>query len=130
MSDTDVAVVRSAYEAFGRGDVPGVIGVLAESVSWNAPPVLPHGGVFDGHDGVGRFFQGIGASWEDLRVDPKEFLDGGGEVVVLGRASGTLRGVGKAGYGFAHVFTVAGGAVTRFREYVDPDDALMSTKRA
>jgi uncharacterized protein len=129
MSDSDVSTVRGAYDAFGRGDVPAIIALLADSVEWHAPEVLPHGGSFRGRDGVGAFFQGIGAKWESLQVQTSEFLDAGGQVVVLGRASGTLRGVGAADYGFVHVFTLADGAVTRFREYVDPGDAIIATSR-
>jgi len=129
MSDSDIATIRGAYQAFGRGDIPGVMSMLADSVDWQSPDVLPHGGAFRGHDGVGSFFQGIGAKWEELHVEPTEFLDAGGEVIVLGRATGTLRGAGAAEYGFAHVFTFADGAVTGFREYVDPGDAI-ATRRA
>lgn len=124
MSDNDVSTVRSAYAAFGRGDIPGVMSVLGEHVDWRAPEALPHGGAFQGKDGVGRFFQGIGDKWEDLRVDAQEFHDAGGEVVVLGKATGHLRGAGAADYLFAHVFTVDDGKVTRFREYVDPGEAI------
>jgi len=124
MSESDISTIRGAYAAFGRGDIPAVMSMLEDSVDWRAPDVLPHGGAFEGKDGVGRFFQGIGEKWEDLRVDAQEFHDADGEVVVLGKASGRLRGKGVADYGFAHVFTMAGGKVTRYREYVDPGDAL------
>jgi ketosteroid isomerase-like protein len=124
MSDSDVSMVRSAYAAFGRGDIPGVMKMLGEQVEWRAPHVLPHGGAFDGLDGVGEFFQGIGEKWEELHVEAREFLDAGSEVVVLGQATGRLRGKGAADYLFAHVFTVGNGKVTRFREYVDPGVAL------
>jgi ketosteroid isomerase-like protein len=124
MSDSDVSIVRSAYAAFGQGDIPGVMNVLGEQVEWRAPDVLPHGGAFEGLDGVEEFFQGIGEKWEELHVDAREFLDAGSEVVVLGQATGRLRGIGAADYLFAHVFTVANGKVTRFREYVDPGEAM------
>jgi uncharacterized protein len=129
MSSNDVSTVRGAYEAFGRGDIPGVMSMLAESVEWRAPDVLPHGGAFSGRSGVGAFFQGIGEKWETLQVEPTRFLDAGGDVVVLGRASGTLRGAGPAEYGFAHVFTLNDGMVTGFGEYVDPGDAIVATKQ-
>jgi ketosteroid isomerase-like protein len=123
MSD-NVSTIRGAYDAFGRGDIPGVIGLLANDVAWESPEILPHGGSFHGHDGAMEFFQGIGAKWEELKVDPQTFLDGGAEVVVLGKAVGSLRNAGAADYGFAHVFTFDGGKVTSFREYVDPGAAI------
>jgi ketosteroid isomerase-like protein len=42
----------------------------------------------------------------------------------VGRASGTLNDGRSASYGFAHVFTMDDGRIVRFREYVDPDEAL------
>ena len=130
MSDSDVSTIRGAYEAFGRGDIPGVMSMMAPSVDWHAPDVLPHGGTFEGHEGVGSFFQGIGATWEAMQVDPAQFIDAGGKVIVLGRVSGTLRGGSPGEYGFAHVFTLTNGAVTEFREYVDPGDTVVAARRA
>lgn len=126
MSESDLATVRSAYAAFGRGDIPGVMSVLEDQIDWRSPDALPHGGAFKGKDGVGRFFQGIGQRWEDLRVDAQELHDANGEVIVLGKAAGHLRGQGAADYLFAHVFTMANGKVTRFREYVDPGEGIRS----
>lgn len=56
MSNENVALVRSLYEAFDRGDIPAVIAGLAENVSWNSPTVLPHGGIAHGHAEVEGFF--------------------------------------------------------------------------
>jgi ketosteroid isomerase-like protein len=121
-----VQVVQGAYEAFARGDVPGVLGAVADDVDWSVTEAIPHGGHFEGRDEVGRFFAGIGENWEDdFSVEVDETVDGGDRVVTLGRARGTLRnGGGNAGYGFAHVFTVRDGQIVRFREYVDPDATL------
>jgi ketosteroid isomerase-like protein len=122
-------VVSGAYEAFGRGDIPAILDVLAPDVDWRVPEVLPHGGTFHGPEAVGGFFQGIGERWEDFRVEPGDLLEGGDEVASVGRAEGTLRGAGPASYGFTHVFTVAGGKISRFREYVDPDPAILAQTR-
>jgi uncharacterized protein len=121
-----VQIVQQAYEAFGRGDISGVLGVLADDVDWSVTEAIPHGGRFHGRDEVGRFFRGIGENWEEgFSVEVDETVDGGDQVVTLGRASGTLRGGGgDASYGFAHVFTVRDGQITRFREYADPDATL------
>ncbi len=122
----ELQVVQGAYEAFGRGDIPAVLEVLDEDVDWSSPEVLPHGGDFRGRDEVGRFFQGLGEKWEDdFAVEVEDSVDGGDHVVMLGRASGTLRDGGtRADFGFAHVFDVRDGKVARFREFVDPDATL------
>ena len=119
-------VVEEAYEAFGRGDIPGVLEKFDENIDWNVPEAVPHGGHFEGRDAVGGFFQGLGERWEDFGIDIEEVIDGGDEVVGIGRAHGNLKGTGEAAYGFTHVFTVQDGQVVRFREYVDPDATLRS----
>jgi uncharacterized protein len=42
MSDNE-QTVRSAYEAFGRGDIPAVMENFADDIEWHSPEVLPHG---------------------------------------------------------------------------------------
>lgn len=90
-----------------------------------SPSCLPQGGSFTGPAGVGTFFEVIGANWQELKIDIEQVLDAGDEVVAIGRGQGTLSGGDSAGYGFAHVFTLGRGKITRFREYADPDERLL-----
>jgi len=114
-------LVSSAYEAFARGDIPAVLDTLDPAVAWRVPDVLPHGGAFDGVDGVGTFFSGLGDHWADLDVRPDSPIANGERVAVTGIASGHLRATGEsASYGFAHVWTFRDGRATAFDEYVDP----------
>jgi ketosteroid isomerase-like protein len=120
----NVEVIRGAYAAFAGGDIPAVIGVLDERVNWEVTDVLPQGGSFRGQEGAGEFFQGVGRAWESLELEIEDLLDAGDHVVGIGKAHGMLRAMGPAGYGFAHVFTLEDGKVTRFREYAAPDHKL------
>jgi ketosteroid isomerase-like protein len=125
MSDQNLAVVRGAYESFGRGDIPAVLAVLADDVEWSAAPtVLPHGVKVGSRDEVGSFFQGLGSTWSDFSVDVKDFLTNGDHVCVVGRADGNLGGT-RTGYGFVHYWTLRDGVCVRFDEYVDPDAELV-----
>ena len=121
----NVQLIEGAYEAFGRGDIPAVIGILSDDIEWTSPETLPHGGQFRGKDGVGRFFEGLGARWSDLSLDVESVSDAGdGLVVGVMQAQGTLRDGGPSSYGAAHVFTIRSGKVARFREYTDVGSAL------
>ena len=121
----NLEVIKSAYEAFGRGDVPGVLALLADDVDWSAPMTLPHGGRFQGKEAVGGFFQGIGGTWDPLRVELRQIAETSADTVVaVVEASGTLRSGGSAGYGAVHRFTLNAGKVTNFQEYVDLDKPL------
>ncbi len=118
-------LIQQAYDAFARGDVQGIIDVLADDVDWSVPESLPQGGSFQGKDGAGPFFQNLGQTYDGLELQVDDLVDGGDNVVGVGTARGKLRDAGHdVEYGFAHVFTVDGGKVTRFREYADPRKGL------
>jgi ketosteroid isomerase-like protein len=122
---TNAAVVQTAYDAFGRGDIPAVIDLLADDVEWSSPKSLPHGGHFTGKAGVGAFFHGIGANWEMLALEVESVSEAGDDLVLgLVRAEGKRTDGSASGYGATHVFTVRGGRVVRFREYTDLDGPL------
>ena len=118
-------VVENAYAAFGKGDIPALLDLVDDGVEWSSPKTLPQGGSFRGKDGVGDFFAAVGAAWDPLEIKIEVIDDlGDNQVVGVVHLSGTLRGGGSAGYGAAHVFTVQGNKITRFREYVDADDTI------
>jgi ketosteroid isomerase-like protein len=119
-------LIQSAYDAFGRGDIDGVLGVLAERVDWDVTTILPQGGSWRGRAAVGEFFDELGSHWADLTLQLERLVGEGDDVVAFGRAAGRLRehGDAAAGYSFVHRFTLGEGAVVRFREWADPDEEL------
>jgi hypothetical protein len=118
-------VVIEAYAAFGKGDIPALLDLLDDGVEWSSPKTLPQGGSFHGKDGVGKFFAGVGAAWDPLKVEI-EVIDDLGDNLVVGvvQLSGSLRSGGSATYGAAHVFSVQANKIMRFREYVDADGII------
>jgi uncharacterized protein len=115
-------LVGQAYAAFGRGDIPGILDLLDDHVDWSSPQALPQGGEFTGKEGVLKFFESVGAAWDPLTVEAETVTEFGPDRVIgLVQAKGTLRGGQAVDYGAAHIFTVHGGRITRFREYVDLD---------
>ena len=125
MSNDNAELLRSTYEAFGRGDIPAVIGVLDENIVWNAPAVLPHAMAVDGRDDVGKFFQNLASTWEGFSLEVDDLVASGDRVCAIGRAGGTLDGE-QASYGFVHAWTVDAGVLVRFDEYVDPSPELLA----
>jgi uncharacterized protein len=120
-------LIEGLYAKFGKGDIPGILEALDDSVQWSSPTTLPQGGEFKGKEGVLEFFQGIGAKWSPLSVEVEAVNDLGSDTVVgVIHGSGSLSGGGPGEYGAAHVFTVRGGKITRFREFTDLDSPLGS----
>jgi ketosteroid isomerase-like protein len=119
MSQQDVDTVRSAYEAFGRQDIPGVLDTLGDDIQWDVPDSLPFGGVFHGREEVTSFFGSIGDYYDELRVEPDEFLEAGDRVVALGNHHGKVKDGGTFDVRFAMVWTMRDGKAASFKEYTD-----------
>lgn len=121
MSDP-VTVVQKVYECFGKGDIPGVLSLLAEEVDWLMPgsTAVPWAGRWRGRTQVGGLLAAIGASADIEQLGAREFLGAGNQVVVLGRERVRAKATGRVyDADWCHVWTVKDGKVTVFREYTD-----------
>ncbi|MCE7974174.1 MAG: DUF4440 domain-containing protein [Leptolyngbya sp. PLA1] len=123
MSEAHVRVVRGIYEAFGRGDVPAVLGAFSAEIVWNEAENFRYAdkNPYVGPEAVlhGVFARCVG-EWDGFAVDVGEVLDAGDAVVVLGRYKGTFKGTGRPQHTqFVHVWRLEGGKVTRFQQYAD-----------
>jgi uncharacterized protein len=123
MADSNLELIQSGYEAFGRGDIPAVLEIFADDIEWNVTEVLPQGGHLRGKDDVGGFFQRLGSIWEGLNLEVEDFVASGDRVCVIGKGTGTVDGT-QTGYGFVHAWVVRDGAAVRFDEYADPAPEL------
>ncbi len=116
------SVVQDAYAAFGRGDVPGVLALCADNVDWEhvGPPRLGYAGKRTDRAGVADFFAKV-AEFDDIKVfEPREFIEQGDNVAVLGWEETTARDTGKSfRCEWMHWFTVTGGKITRWRGLYD-----------
>jgi len=119
MSQQNVDVVRSAYEAFGQGDMDTVATLLAET-EWHEAEGMPYGGTFTGAEAIFENVLGpINQDVDGLTARPDEILDGGDEKVVsLGKYGGQGAN-GRVDVPFAHVWTVQDGKIVRFVQYTD-----------
>jgi uncharacterized protein len=82
MSNVDTA--RTAYEAFGRGDLVALQDDFAEDAVWVTSDELPLGGETRGRDAIMANFAQIPNYWSSFSVEPKEFIDADEYVIVLG----------------------------------------------
>ncbi len=119
MSQQNVDVVRSIYEAFGQGDTDSLATALAET-EWHEAEGMPYGGTFVGAEAIfENVFGPIAQDVDGFTARPDEVLDGGDEKVVsLGRYAGQASN-GPVDVPFAHVWTVQDGKIVRFVQYTD-----------
>ena len=116
--------VQSIFEAFGRGDIPGVLEHVSEDVAWDAPgpSVVPFYGRRRGHAGATEFFTQLGSNVEFEKFEPWEFIAEGDSVVVTGTERGRVRPTGKTyEQDWVLHFKVSGGKVTSFHCYDETD---------
>jgi uncharacterized protein len=116
MSNVDTA--RTAYEAFGRGDLGALQSDFSDDAVWYTSDELPLGGETRGRDAIMANFAQIPSYWSTFSVEPEEFIDAGDYVVV--------RGVQRAGNDngsfespFVHLMKFEGGKVVRGEFHAD-----------
>lgn len=123
--------VQSIFEAFGRGDIPGVLEHVSEDATWDAPgpSVVPFYGRRRGHAGATEFFTQLGSNVEFDKFDVWELIAEGDSVVVTGTERGRVRSTGKTyEQDWVLHFKVRGGKVTSFHCY-DETDAVAQAFR-
>lgn len=117
---TAATIVQQVYEAFGRGDISALLEHVAAEVDWEfvGSPDLDYAGRRRNHQEVADFFAGI-QRVDDIHVfEPREFIEAGDHVTVLGWESTTARDTGIKFEGeWIHLFTVTNGKVTRWRGF-------------
>ena len=119
-----VEFIAGMYEAFGRGDMPVVLGSMDPKIRWHEAegnPYMPSGEPWIGPDAIlNDLFVKLGEEWEGFTVHPGTFHDAGDVVVVEARYTGTYKATGKPmDAQVCHVWTIADGKVTKFQQYLD-----------
>jgi ketosteroid isomerase-like protein len=119
----NVELVRQAYEAFARADIPGVLATLSQDVDWliHGPErIIPFVGRRRGPGQVADFFRKLADSQIAELFQPLEFIDGQDKVIVLGTQRWRVKSTNRVySDDWVHVFTVANGKITKFQEYHD-----------
>jgi hypothetical protein len=116
---TPTETVRQFYAALGSGDAPRALGLMAADIEWNT---MWHYKV-QGR-GPQRVAEGLlmplMKEWREFKLVATDFITEGDTVVSLGRFTGTHGTTGKlADAGYAHIWNVANGRITRFRQFID-----------
>src|SRR5215204_3287508 len=130
MSEENVNIMRQGYDAFNRGDIDTVMGLMDPNIEWQEPDVegLPQRGTHHGPEDVANnVFGAIVGNWDDFQAVAEEFLDAGERVIVLGRFQGRGKESGKTlDAPYAHVWTLREGKAVHFRVYTDTSNLLQS----
>jgi ketosteroid isomerase-like protein len=123
-----IETVKGIYAAFGRGDIPAILAVMAEDVVWDyaytaeTHSVIPWLAPRRGKTGVLDFFQALGAGLSIERFELNAVLGEGSRVVALVDLDAVVKSNGAriTERDEVHVWNFdAAGKVSRFRHASD-----------
>ena len=119
----NIKVVQQMYEAFGRGDIPAILGNLAEGATMDhsgPPDVLPWAGPHRGREGWQQFFKDLSANLDYLAFEPRQYVAQGDKVVALGWWKARAKPTGRTFEAYwSMAWTLKGGKATDVRVYED-----------
>jgi len=123
MSQENIKVVKSIYQAFEQRDIPTVFNLFDPAIEWiaaeNSPAAAgsPYHGLDEVREGV---FMLIATGYEGFTIKVDELLDAGDKVIMLGYYLGTKKATGKQFKAqVAHVWTIADAKAVKFQQYTD-----------
>jgi len=118
-AETNIKTVQMVYEAFGRGDVAGIIEFTADDVDWAseaAGTAAPWYGPHHGHDGVAAFFTAFGSAMEVEEFTPLCFAGTDTEVLTVVRFAVKSRSTGRrVAMHLHHYFRFRDGKIDYYR---------------
>lgn len=120
----NLQTVREGYAAFAGGDMKRLLEQFTDDVVWEVPgsALVPQAGIYQGKDGVARFFQVLSETEDPEAFEPQRFFADGDMVVVLGRYAARVKSTGNhVQSDWVHVFTLRDGKVCRYQIYLDTE---------
>jgi ketosteroid isomerase-like protein len=127
----NIETVKAMYAAFGRGDIPGILKHMDESIVFTIPgsSAVPLSGVRNSLREVERLFEEMERRHEFTLFEPREFIAQANRVVAFVHYEGRDKITGK---GFiadaAMLWTFGDGKAIRFQEFTDTE-ALANAAR-
>ncbi len=125
VSQENVEIVRAAYEFALSNGAPD-FGFMDPEIEWHTRADLPDSASYHGHDGVRKLASEWFGSFDDLRFDPDELIDGGDDVVIaVLTLRGRIRDSGEeVNMPETHVWRLLDGRAVECREYPTKAEAL------
>ncbi len=108
-------LLRDCYDAFGRRDIPALMGLMSDDVAFVIPGDSVQSGTFSGKQEVGSYFSIVQAHTAGSHtVEPLDVLGNDDRAIALLRARGQ-RGDDVFDMTVVHVCEIADGKVTEVR---------------
>jgi ketosteroid isomerase-like protein len=125
MGASDIAVVLELFRRFGHEGLDSALELIAEDAVFEIPgDMSAEPDVYEGHEGVRRYFAGFDELIEDLRFEPLEIEEAGGAATLWIRFAGrgVTSGIEVEQYAAVNVW-LSDGKVLRMHPHPDMDAA-------
>jgi ketosteroid isomerase-like protein len=124
MQRGNVEIVRLAHEALNAGDIDSLVALCDERFRLDMSDRVFNPAVYDGHDGIRRFYADVRDVWTTYVWEPEQLTEVGDTVLVLLRSFGKGRGSGvEVERRTAMVWTLRDGRALNLRFFRDRDAA-------
>jgi ketosteroid isomerase-like protein len=95
MSQENVKLVYAGYEAWNRREIDRIPEIFHPAIVWRTSGLWPDfEPVYEGHEGVARFWRAMFEPWAEIRIEPEKTHEAGDAVIVGGQFRGVGRGSG------------------------------------
>jgi ketosteroid isomerase-like protein len=122
--------IRIGLEAWNRRNLDRALSGLHPEIEWRIPEAeragLDFDEVYHGPEGVRKFWQLFWDAWEEISLEPEEFVElGVDRVLVLGRFRGRGRGSGaEVEQTFGHIYEFRDDLIAGFEAHWTREAAL------
>jgi ketosteroid isomerase-like protein len=124
MSEENVEIVRSVYEAVNREDWDAAFRDQSRDVELTTPPG-PRGGTYRGREECQGYFQEWLTAFEEVNVEPEKLLESGDQVAVILKVRARPKGSSaEVEIRNGHLWAFRDGKAVSMRMFPEPENAL------
>ena len=128
LESTNVALVKQAYAALGKGDIPTFMSLLADDVVWDMPhprEIVPFGGKWHGHEELKKFLEAMHDYTQMKQVKLDEFIAQNDKVVVIGYVKVLAKPLNREYENeLVAVWTIENGKIKQMKDFMDTVQAV------
>jgi uncharacterized protein len=121
---SNLETTKKGYELFKQGDISTLVkDIVDDTCVWISPgpqDKLPWAGNFKGRQEIADFFARVAQNLDFTEFAPREMIERGDTVVVIGTSSARAKRTGKTiKEDWVHIFKYNQGRMVFFQEYTD-----------